>query len=149
MEKVQFLVEAKHATYASGDTASTVILPDGAKELTYQIEDWLYRDRYYGFDPFFGEEVVFLKGKPVWGMNYMGWLVEKGVDAGSVYGFLQAALRRQDVTCPYRGPAEYRDGIWCYLDEHHGSPDLFDGVERILHQDREVFRLVYHGGLIR
>jgi hypothetical protein len=148
MEHIRFLVEAKKASYASGDASLAVTSADGTKELTYQREKWLYRDRYYGSDPFFGGELLFHDGKAVWGMNYMGWLVLKEANAGEVYRFLQAALRNVDESSPYRVPAEYQQGSWLYLDEHQGNQDRFTGIEYIMYKTQEVYRLVYHGGLI-
>jgi hypothetical protein len=47
-----FLVSAKKATYAEGGDDAGLTLPDGARELSYSSGDLVYRDRYYGWDPF-------------------------------------------------------------------------------------------------
>ena len=58
MELSKFLVKAKIATYASEGEANERVLEDGAKELTFEDGKLKYRDRYYGFNPFVGEEIV-------------------------------------------------------------------------------------------
>jgi hypothetical protein len=58
----QFLVKAKISGYASGGEGGEGILADGGKELTFQEDDVQYRDRYFGWNPFCGEEVVWQAG---------------------------------------------------------------------------------------
>ena len=58
-----FLVKAKINTYASG------------KEFDFEEKEFRYRDRYFGFNPFIGEEVVWQKKEIIWGMNYYGRIV--------------------------------------------------------------------------
>jgi len=59
-ELCRFLVKAKINTYASAREGA--ILRDGSKELVFSEGKWLYRDRYFGFNPFIGEETVFYQG---------------------------------------------------------------------------------------
>jgi len=63
MELSKFLVKAKISTYASEGEANEIVLEDGAKELTFEDGEFKYRDRYYGFNPFVGEEIVWKNGK--------------------------------------------------------------------------------------
>ena len=70
MDLPEFLVKAKKATYAGGATAT--VLEDGCKQLTYSEAGYEYRDRYYGNDPFAGQEVVFQNGEIIWSMVYKG-----------------------------------------------------------------------------
>jgi hypothetical protein len=49
---------------------------------------------------------------------------------------------------PFRGPRALEKGDYRYVDESQGGVDRFTGVERILYQGREVYRLHYHGGRI-
>ena len=58
-ELCSFLVRAKIRTYASGREG--VIVKNRSKELIFEEEDFRYRDRYFGSNPFIGEEVVFEK----------------------------------------------------------------------------------------
>jgi len=147
MKLETFLVRAKVACYADGGGEARV-LDDGSKELTFQEGEFQYRDRYLGFDPFVGEEVVWHAGRVVWAMNYYGAAVEGSVPAGQVYQFLQKAMGRVQEERPFRGPRSLVEGDWQYLDESEGDSGRFRGVERILYQGREVYRLDYHGGSV-
>jgi len=149
MDLARFLVAAKSHTYAGGDTA--VQLADGTRELTYQQGEWYYRDRYVGFDPFAGGEIVRHAGSPIWAMNYYGRTLSDlqaadAVSATDIYTFLQRAMREITVDRPYRGPTRFREGDFEYSDVSSGDLDAFTGVETILYRNHEVYHLEYHGG---
>jgi len=152
MDLGHFLVVAKSHTYAGG--GDVVQLADGSKELTYRQGEWCYRDRYVGFDPFAGGEIVRLSGSAVWAMNYYGrTLIDlhtaDAVSATDIYTFLQRAMREITVDRPYRGPTCFREGDFDYTDVSCGDLDAFTGVETILYRNREVYHLEYHGGNLR
>lgn len=150
MELAQFLVRAKSGAYASGGGAGQErILEDGFKELVYQAGGFTYRDRYIGYNPFVGEEVVWQAGHLVWAMNYYGLILSERVPAGQVYPFLQHAMQQVKEDRPFRGPRLYQEGDFEYRDESQGTLNSFTGVERILYQGEEVYRLDYHGGVVR
>ncbi len=137
------------ATYASGQALDQRVLDDGCKELTFSEGEFRYRDRYYGFDPFIGEEVVFRAGKAAWAMNYCGGLSGGAADAGQVYAFLQKAMRLVRAERPFRGPEHFAEGEFDYRDESEGTPERFSGEERIFFRGECAYRLLYHGGVIR
>lgn len=148
MELAQFLVKAKLAGYASQGEANERKLDDGGNELTVEGGEFYYRDRYYGFNPFVGEEVVFRGGKVVWAMNYYGEVLNDNAPAKQVYGFLQQAMRRVGKDRPFRGPNCFQQGDFEYRDESQGNIDQFTGVEVIMYRGQEVYRLAYHGGRV-
>ena len=148
MELAQFLVKAKLAGYASQEAVNEKMLDDGSRELTVDGEEFHYRDRYLGFNPFVGEEVVFHGGKVVWAMNYYGEILNDAAPAKQIYGFLQQAMRQVGEDRPFRGPSRFLQGDLEYHDESQGDIDQFTGVEVIFYQGREVYRLVYHGGRV-
>lgn len=84
----KFLVKAKINTYASSGEGGEKILADGSKEFEFRERKFKYRDRYFGFDPFIGQEIVFQNKKIVWGMNYYGRVVSKVIPQKQVYQFL-------------------------------------------------------------
>lgn len=149
MDLREFLIQAKARTYASGESAVKTTMDDGCFELTYQAEGFSYRDRYFGGNPFLGEEVVFQDGAVIWGMNYHGYLTRESASAVEVYGFLQRAMRRVEAERPFRGPRFYQEGDFEYRDESQGALEAFSGVERIFYHAEEVYRLNYHGGAVR
>jgi hypothetical protein len=140
-----FLVKAKIDTYAGGREAA--ILRDGSKELTLCEGKFLYRDRYFGFNPFIGEETVFYEGMCIWGMNYYGLaLPSKDVPLKDVYAFLREVLRRVSEQKPFRGPEKYERKPFKYVNNVDGDVTVFSGTEKIFHKGKEIYMLLYHGG---
>ena len=148
MKLEQFLVKAKISGYASGGGGGESILADGCKELTFQQDDFQYRDRYFGWNPFCGEEVIWQAGQVIWMMNYYGAVLTEFVPAGQVYSFLQKAMNQVTEDRPFRGPRSLKEADLEYQDESQGTPERFTGTERILYRGQEIYRLDYHGGLV-
>jgi len=148
MELNEFLVKAKINTYASNGENKERKLEDGSKELVYEDGEWKYRDRYFGFNPFIGEEVVWKNDGVVWGMNYYGTIIGKETDAKSLYQFLQKAMRLVKSERPFRGPTEFCEGDWKYTDESLGGTNKFKGTEIIYLRGEKAYELKYHGGSI-
>lgn len=146
MELKTFLVKAKIATYASAGEANERVLEDGAKELSFESDGQRYRDRYYGFNPFVGEEIVWRDGEIVWSMNYFGRIISDALPAKDIYAFLQRAMKLLKEDRPFRGPAHFSDGDLEYIDESTGDIHDFAGKEKIFYKGQEVYQLKYHGG---
>ncbi|HEY3476261.1 MAG TPA: DUF5680 domain-containing protein [Anaerolineales bacterium] len=147
-EFVSFLLTAKQKTYATGGEGNERSLDDGTREMSYREGNFFYRDRYFGFTPFIGEEVVWEDGKVVWAMNYYGMVTDESVSAGDVYRFLQKAIQRVGAERPFRGPDEYEEGDFLYKDASEGNVDQFSGEETIFFQKKQVYLLMYHGGKV-
>ena len=148
MELNEFLVKAKVNTYAGGGEIRESVLADGGKELVYRDGGWEYRDRYFGFDPFIGEEIVWRDGKAVWGMNYRGRVISGGSDCGKIYEFLKKALKQVPLENPFRGPQRFQENEWDYRNHACGFIDNFEGAEYINFCGKRVYELIYHGGSI-
>ena len=146
MELIDFIVKAKKCTYASGNKA--VKLEDEFEEFVYEEGDYKYRDRYHARDPnpFGGEEVIWQNGKAVWMMNYYGFMLSNKVNSKKVYEFLRKAMSLVDKERPFRGPSSFKEGDFEYVDENGGDVSRFKGTEKIFFQEKEVYRLEYHGG---
>ena len=149
MELSKFLVKAKISTYASDGEANEIVLEDGAKELTFEDGEFKYRDRYYGFNPFVGEEIVWKDDKIVWSMNYYGKVIYPIVSAKEIYKFLQQAMRQIKEDRPFRGPNNFKSGDFEYIDKSSGDVNDFSGTEKILFKGQEIYRLIYHGGIVK
>ena len=146
MDRNKFLVKAKVACYASEGEMNEEILDDGANQLKYQDGKFKYRDRYYGFNPFVGEEIVWEDDKIIWFMNYFGKVISKEVSEKEIYGFLRIAMKEIKEDRPFRGPKYLKKENFEYFDDSSGNADNFTGTEKILFNRKEVYRLVYHGG---
>ncbi len=149
MRLEQFLVKAKVNAYAGEGEGGAGVLPDGSKELTFEEGEFRYRDRYFGWNPFVGEEVVWEDEQVVWAMNYHGRVIDEVVPAAQVYAFLQHAMNQVKTDRPFRGPGSLKEGELEYRDVSHGTVDQFTGVEKIFYQGREIYRLNYHGGGVK
>ena len=136
-----FLIKAKLNTYASQQ--NEIIKEDGSRELTFQEGKYSYQDIYFGSNPFIGQEIVFEKNKPIWGMNYYGQ-----AKTIAVYQFLKEALRQVTEDLPFRGPEEFSREDWQYKNQVEGDLNFFKGKEQIFHQGKLVYELEYSGGKI-
>ncbi len=143
-----FLVKAKAQGYASGDESRFKKLSDGGQEVGSKEGEFEYRDRWYGEQRFTGEEIVWRQGKAVWSMNFFGATSADQEIPAEFTKFHKSALRRMGVDAPFRGPALHREGDLVYVNDWTGSLREFSGVERIFWRDKEIYRLVYHGGLL-
>ena len=144
----KFLVKAKINTYASSGEGGEKILPDGGKEFKFKERKFKYRDRYFGFNPFIGEEIVWQNEKIVWGMNYYGEIITKIFSAKDIYYFLQEALKRASEDKPFRGPDNFKKADFEYSNKIKGTVKKFQGEEIIFYKEQIVYKLSYHGGLI-
>ena len=87
-----FVVRAKSATYVgSGLRAESSRL--GSHDLTFESDEWLYRDSYFGGTDFLGQETVWFQEKPVWAENYYGYILRPDlIDAEKAGRTIKAAL---------------------------------------------------------
>ncbi len=145
---INFLIKAKLNTYANG-LAKRIKLEDGSKQLIFEEGDFKYVDRYYGFDSFIGEEIVFEKGKFIWGMNYYGKIISKVVSGKKIYKFLKKVMGKISEENPFRGPRNFKEKGFEYVNESIGDTICFKGKEKILYDCEEVYNLEYFGGVIK
>ncbi len=144
----KFLVKAKINTYASSGERGEKILLDGSKEFKFKEGEFRYRDRYFGFNPFIGEEIVWYKERVIWGMNYYGKIILEIVPPKQIYQFLQEALKKVSEDNPFRGPKKFKKDNFQYSNKIKGKIEKFEGEEKIFYKGKLVYRLIYHGGTI-
>jgi hypothetical protein len=149
-----FLVEAKRRTYAGLDDDATIATPiiAGSKQLEYSDNELSYRDIYFGMAFFVGQEVVTDKQRAIWSMSYAGGVSPDITDRDKflgVYAFLRKALLRIGNDRPFRGPSQFEDGGYRYVDTSEGDLCEFHGTERICLDGMQVYGLRYGGGIIR
>ena len=149
MNLKQFLVNAKLRGYANKGEAKEVILADGCKELTFEEGHFKYRDKYFGWNPFIGEEIVWQDNIIIWAMNYYGVVSGEAILVNQVYDFLRKAMRQITDDKPFRGPGSFEESDFEYIDKNTGTIEQFTGFERIIYQGQEIYRLDYHGGKVK
>ena len=145
MKFEDFLVEAKRRTSGSADSKPKQ-LDDGSKEYLVEMDDFVYRDRFFGYNPFVGQEIVFSGGEPIWSMNYHGKVTSR--EPEEVFSILVKALGLVEKKKPYRGPDKLEDGAWFYRFMSRGNINAFWGEEEILYDGVRVYWLRFHGGEI-
>jgi hypothetical protein len=144
-----FIVKAKAATYV-GDGAKSSSCRPGSHDLKFQDGDFAYLDSYFGGIDFIGEEVVYFKGEPVWAMNYYGRILEpKMIEAAEAGSIIKQSLTEMYREGRFLGGFEYDTGDGVYTDTSEGSVTAFTGTEWITREGVRVYKLVYHGGLIK
>ncbi|MDZ7798148.1 MAG: DUF5680 domain-containing protein [Patescibacteria group bacterium] len=143
-----FLAKAKQNTYASSGEGGEEVLADGAKEFYFKENSFYYRDRYYGYNPFSGQEVVFYNKKSIWTMNYYGKVLSDKISPKEIYNFLKTALSKVDKNKPFRGACDLINDNFEYKNKAKGNLAEFSGREEIYYKKNLVYKLDYHGGLI-
>ncbi len=145
MELVDFLVEARRGTYAipHGDK-----LDDGTEQMVWRRDVWTYCDRYAGQNPYGGQELVWCDDQVVWMMNYRAAVLSDLRPMEEIYDFQRTVLGEPDPDHLMRGPAIFVRGLYTYRNDIEGDLNGFAGVETISHDGEEVYRMVFHGGLV-
>jgi len=150
----EFLVDAKRKTYAGLDDDATVLAPllPGSKQLEYRAGDLSYRDIYFGMKFFVGQETVEAGAGVVWSMSYAGGVAATVVDRNeflSIYAFLRQALLAVRDDRPFRGPPQFENDSFRYVNTSSGDVAEFHGEEQIHRGGIKVYGLRYSGGLLR
>ncbi|MBD3363074.1 hypothetical protein GF362_05120 [Candidatus Dojkabacteria bacterium] len=144
----KFLVEAKKATYASGNQSIKKINPDKSTTIVYKIGDWKYHDNYFGGEPYGGREVVFYKNNPLYIMTYYGSVDSKVKNIDNIYTVLMNALKLIPLEHPFRGPKKYTEDEYVYTNKFKGKVDKFSGNEKISKNGAILYKASYMGGLV-
>lgn len=148
-ELANFLNVANKATYANKEAPKSSSLRPSSEDYHFEQGDIVYHDTYFGARDFIGEEIVYKVAKPVWGMNYYGYILNPDIPTKDVYSVLRSALmQKYDDVLPVRGPREYMEGTDRYENRVEGTLDRFSGEETISMGGELVYRCNYHGGNI-
>ncbi len=116
------------------------------KVIYYKKGNYKIIDRYSGDENFIGETVYYLNKKPVYGLNYYGMVTDNKLKTKKVYAFLKRVLI--SGSSKYRGQNGYKEGKWLYRNSYNENHGLIEGKEKIYHNKRVVYLLLYHGGRI-
>lgn len=143
-EMVSFLCRAKKECYAGEGNKVTSSRPESL-DYRYNEGEYSYQDSYFGGEKFIGEEVLYVKEKPVWSMNYCGQNLGEGFSGH----FLKEALLLVPEEYPYRGPFVYKNGDYSYHCIVNGEIEWYQGYEEIFLLNRKVYECHFHGGLIK
>lgn len=145
----KFIVRAKKATYM-GRAKKLLPYRLGSKDLQFIDEDWAYQDSYFGKSDFIGQEIVYYTQKPVWGMNYFGYILQpEKITLSEKTQMIIKSLSSMYAEERFLGGFEHIVDHFKYVDTNTGNVARFYGKEQVYYEDELVYELVYHGGLIR
>jgi hypothetical protein len=144
----EFIVEANGKGYGGGEEKVREKEADNSTTIRYQKGDWKMVDNYVGGEPYAGMTKIFFEGKVVWSMVYYGKVNNKIDGFEEVYKFLMKSLLKMPADYPYRGPREFVDGDWKYVNEWKGEVEEFNGEEKIYFKGEDVFWTKYVGGAV-
>ncbi len=142
---IDFLVEARRVTYAIPHGTA---VGDGTEQMIYDRDEWGYRDRYAGYNPYGGHELVWHQGKVIWMKNYIAEVLSDVRPMSEIYDFQREVLGQPDPEHLMRGPAHYENGDYSYKNEITGDLSFFSGQEFIYYKGEAVYRMTFHGGNI-
>ncbi len=145
-----FLKRAKKNTYASEVAVKVTSQRPGSRDYEYIEGDLIYHDTYFGGTQFIGEEIVYENGKPTWGMNYNGYVLDNTVTEAEIDKSLRGALKQdyEDVI-PVRGPRKFSVDNYEYTNKVSGDLMRFEGREEITKDNRAIYYALFHGGIIK
>jgi hypothetical protein len=93
---------------------------------------------------------VYFDDKPVWAMNYYGYILRSDLISAAQAGqMIKASLSRMYKEGRFLGGFEHTENNFTYVDTSEGNADHFHGREFIRCGQDIAYELVYHGGLIR
>ena len=149
MQLEEFIIEAKAASYIGGATHMNTPCRLASHDIAFEKGSYSYLDSYFDGTDFIGQETVWQDGKPIWGMNYYGRILDPHLMDGARAGLvIKEALGALYQEGRFLGGFEYRHVHGRYVDENSGNILRFQGIERIYVAEREAYRLDYHGGQI-
>jgi hypothetical protein len=144
-----FIVRAKSKTYVGGGQ-KLLSYRLGSKDLQFHDGDWVYHDSYFGNTDFIGQEVVYFRRKPVWAMNYYGYILKlEQITAAKTIHMIRCSLAKMYEEGRFLGAFEHVEDDLRYVDSNEGAVTRFHGKEQIYRNGQLVYELVYHGGLLQ
>jgi hypothetical protein len=146
---LNFILRAKQESYVGGGKH---LLPYrlGSHDLQFIQEPWAYHDSYLGESDFIGEEIVYYRGKVVWGMNYFGRILDpEQITSSQAGAVIQQCLSAMYQSGRFLGGFQHTVGEFKYSDMNEGDPLYFTGTEQIEVNGEVVYQLVYHGGVVK
>ncbi len=144
----EFIIRAKAATYVGGGN-HVAPTRTNSHDLVFSEGSLKYLDSYYGGKDFVGQEAVWENDTPLWAMNYYGRILDGDlIDAGRAANVIKAALSTLYAQGRFLGEFNFAVDGYTYEDRNMGGYKQFVGVEKIFVQDKQVYQLDYHGGII-
>ena len=101
--------------------------------LNSNVDEFLYRDSYFGGQDFLGEEIVWYQEVPVWGENYFGKILRPELYSGAEAGqMIKRSLTEMYQEGRFLGGFRFEWQDVLYSDQSSGGIESFHGTEEIL-----------------
>lgn len=147
---IRFLHKANKNTFANPNAKKVASMRPQSQDYHFEDGDFIYHDTYFGSRDFIGEEIIYQNQKPLWGMNYFGFILDDDVTDKELGAFLEKSIMQEyDDIIPVRGPREFSENNWTYKFSVDGNLARFSGQEEISRDGRVVYKLFVRGGLLR
>jgi hypothetical protein len=144
-----FLMLAKKNTFADATAQRAQSKCLLSKNYIYEAGDFRYEDQYFGEYIDVGEEIVWYRDVPIWGMGYRGGIHSDFMDQrDEAFDFLREALKIPEPDFPVRGPKYFENDIYNYHNYPEGNIMGFMGQELICRGSTEICFRRYVGGVI-
>lgn len=153
----EFLIKAKKETYANSSAKKINPSRLGSKDYEYETmingKSYKYHDTYFGGTKFIGEEVVYIDSSfPLWAMNYYGVTLDESLSEEFMDNALRPALMKvgiDEYVLPLRGPSKFENNGFIYTFKTEGTIENFEGLEEIYKDNKLIYKLYCHGGIIK
>lgn len=144
-----FLIKASRAGYGNNKTVITKE-KDGGHTIRFKDGNFSLCDYFYGGHPYAGQEIIYENGKPIWAMQYRGWIHDTDLSQSKIYNtLLKPALLNAPDDYPFRGPSELDlENGYIYKNRWDGDMTNFQGEETIELNGKEFYKGLYFGGLV-
>ncbi|HBF31545.1 DUF5680 domain-containing protein [Rhizobium sp.] len=145
-----FIVAAKASCYVGGSQKQRISCRTASHDLIFRQGPFSYMDSYFGGTDFIGQEVVWQDETPIWAMNYYGRITcDDHIDSTKAGQVIKSALSALYQQGRFLGGHDFQYEGFLYRDQSTGTYRGFKGFETISIEGFEVYRLDYHGGMIR
>ncbi len=143
---INFLIKAKNNTYANG-LGKVESSRKHSSDMKFVEKEFEYLDSYFGSNDFSGQEIIYKDNVPIWSMVYYGKILDVSHRTDIVF-LLKESLKLVDEKQPYRGPKKNIINKKKYVCNVDGDISFFKGIEKIIIDNREVYKLYFSGGKI-
>lgn len=149
MDLQEFITHARKNTWAGGGGKKASARTGSEGQFVFEKEGYRYEDEYFGSRRFQGQEVVYLNGRPAWGMVYAGGVPE-GMDVNpeEEFAFLKQALMAFTDKARFPGKVQYEKDKRAYGCEFIGTMNLFLGREYVKLSGQITHEVFFTGGKI-
>lgn len=150
MNLKEFIPKARIQTWTVEKGKQVGRRPSSEGVYIYEEGELKYEDEFFGNGRFQGQEIVYEKGKPIWGMIYYGGIPKDiTVNPEEEFNFLRKALTQTAPTARLEGDSNFSESKRTYKSKVLGTIDDFKGEETIIFSGVVTHEVFFAGGVIK